>query len=147
MPKKMHLVAGIVATLTIAIFFLSTVLVELFGSHEAVATVKQLIVLPGLFILVPAIAATGGSGFYASKSRKGNGTYFSHWHRSGASKRLKRKEKAGFGWVRWSLPHGHPTHTRGQPCLIVVVPLIVNNSAFGCGDASIRARRWISSTC
>ena len=71
MPKKMHLVAGIAATLTIAIFFLSTVLVELFGSHEAVATVKQLIVLPGLFILVPAIAATGGSGFIISSSRKG----------------------------------------------------------------------------
>ena len=71
MPKKMLLVAGIAATLTIAIFFLSTVLVELFGSHEAVATVKQLIVLPGLFILVPAIAATGGSGFIISSSRKG----------------------------------------------------------------------------
>ncbi len=71
MPKKVHLTAGIVATLTIALFFLSTVLVELFGSHEAVAIVKRLIVLPGLLILVPAIAATGGSGFYVSKSRKG----------------------------------------------------------------------------
>lgn len=71
MPKKVHLIAGIVATLTIAAFFLSTVLVELFGSYEAVAAVKQLIVMPGLFILVPAIAATGGSGFYLSKSRKG----------------------------------------------------------------------------
>ena len=71
MPKKAHLIAGVLATLTIATFFLSTVLVELFGSHEAVATVKSLIVLPGLFILVPAIAATGGSGFYLSKSRQG----------------------------------------------------------------------------
>lgn len=71
MPKKVHLVAGLLATLTIATFFLSTVLVELFGSHEAVAIVKSLIVLPGLFILVPAIAATGGSGFYLSKSRQG----------------------------------------------------------------------------
>jgi len=71
MSKKVHLIAGLVATLTIATFFLSTALVELFGSHEAVATVKQWIVLPGLFILVPAIAATGGSGFYLSKSRKG----------------------------------------------------------------------------
>jgi len=71
MPKNVHFVAGIVATLTISIFFLSTALVELFGSHEAVATVKRLIVLPGLFILVPAIAATGGSGFYVSKSRNG----------------------------------------------------------------------------
>jgi hypothetical protein len=71
MPKKSHLIAGLLATLIIATFFLSTVLVELFGSHEAVATVKRLIVLPGLFILVPAIAATGGSGFYLSKSRQG----------------------------------------------------------------------------
>jgi len=71
MPKKAHLIAGFVATLTIATFFLSTALVELFGSHEAVAMVKRLIVLPGPFILIPAIAATGGSGFYLSKSRKG----------------------------------------------------------------------------
>lgn len=71
MPKKSHLIAGLLATLIIAAFFLSTVLVELFGSHEAVAIVKGLIVLPGLFILVPAIAATGGSGFYLSKSRQG----------------------------------------------------------------------------
>ncbi len=71
MPKKSHLIAGFLATLIIATFFLSAVLVELFGSHEAVAIVKSLIVLPGLFILVPAIAATGGTGFYLSKSRQG----------------------------------------------------------------------------
>jgi hypothetical protein len=71
MPKKAHLIAGFLATLSIATFFLSTVFVELFGSHEAVATVKGLIVMPGLFILVPAIAATGGSGFFLSKSRHG----------------------------------------------------------------------------
>lgn len=70
MPKKVHLIAGLLATLTIATFFLSTVLVEVFGSHEAVAAVKGLIVLPGLFILVPAIAATGGTGFYLSKFRR-----------------------------------------------------------------------------
>lgn len=71
MPKKAHFIAGLLATLTIATFFLSTVIVELFGSHEAVAIVKSLIVMPGLFILVPAIAATGGSGFALSKSRQG----------------------------------------------------------------------------
>ncbi len=71
MPKKAHFIAGLIATLTIATFFLSTVIVELFGSHEAVAIVKSLIVMPGLFILVPAIAATGGSGFALSKSRQG----------------------------------------------------------------------------
>lgn len=71
MPKTIHLVAGVLAALTIATFVLSSIVVELFGSHEAVATVKALIVMPGLFILVPAIAATGGSGFAIAKSRKG----------------------------------------------------------------------------
>jgi len=71
MPKKIHFIAGLLATLTIATFFLSSVVVEVFGNHEAVAAVKALIVMPGLFILVPAIAATGGSGFAMAKSRKG----------------------------------------------------------------------------
>lgn len=71
MSNKAHLLAGLLATLTITTFFLSTVLVELVGSQEAVATVKRLIVLPGLLILVPAIAATGGSGFSLAKARKG----------------------------------------------------------------------------
>jgi hypothetical protein len=71
MPKQVHFIAGLVATLTIATLFLSTVIVELFGAHESVATVKALIVMPGLFILVPAMAATGNSGFFLSKSRQG----------------------------------------------------------------------------
>ncbi len=71
MPKIIHLVAGLLAALTIATFFLSSVAVELFGAHEAVATVKALIVMPGPFILIPAIATTGGSGFAIAKSRKG----------------------------------------------------------------------------
>lgn len=71
MPKKIHLIAGLLATLTIATFFLSTLAVELFGAHETVAMVKALIVMPGLFILVPAIAATGGSGVFLSRSRQG----------------------------------------------------------------------------
>jgi hypothetical protein len=71
MPKQAHFVAGLLATLTIASFFLGTIIVELFGSHESVATVKALIVMPGLLILVPAIAATGGSGFFLSRPRQG----------------------------------------------------------------------------
>lgn len=71
MLKQVHFIAGLLATLTIAAFFLSTVVVEVFGSAEAVAAVKALIVMPGLFILVPAIAATGGSGYFLSKSRQG----------------------------------------------------------------------------
>jgi len=71
MPKRIHFIAGLLAALTIATFFLSSIVVELFGAHEAVAIVKALIVMPGLFILMPAIAATGGSGFAMAKSRKG----------------------------------------------------------------------------
>lgn len=71
MTKKAHFLAGLLATFTIAIFFLSTILVELFGSYQAVVTIKSLIVVPGLFVLVPAIMVTGGSGFALSKSRQG----------------------------------------------------------------------------
>lgn len=71
MSKKIHLAAGLLATLSIATFFVSTVIVEFFGSHEAVAMVKAWIVMPGLFILVPALAATGGTGVFLAKSRQG----------------------------------------------------------------------------
>jgi hypothetical protein len=71
MPKQVHFIAGLLAIVTIAAFFIATIIVELFGAPEAVATVKALIVMPGLFILVPAIAATGASGFFLSKSRQG----------------------------------------------------------------------------
>lgn len=71
MINKIHPVAAVIATLCIATFFASTILVELFGSQESIATVKDLIVMPGLFILVPAIAATGGTGFVLAKNRKG----------------------------------------------------------------------------
>ena len=71
MPKRAHLIAGILAPLCIATFFVSTVLVELFGSHEAVARLKSLIVMPGLWILIPALVAAGGSGAFLSKTRGG----------------------------------------------------------------------------
>jgi hypothetical protein len=71
MKSRIHMAAGMLATLLIATFFTSTVIVELFGSHEAVAAVKYLIVFPGLFILVPSIALTGAMGFALSKTRGG----------------------------------------------------------------------------
>ena len=71
MKRTVHLVAGIAAISIIATFLLSTVLVELLGSAEAIAAVKRLIVLPGLFILVPALAAAGGSGFALPPDRPG----------------------------------------------------------------------------
>lgn len=50
--------------------FSATICVELFGTAATIATVKSLIVWPGLFILVPSIAFTGGSGFALAKSSK-----------------------------------------------------------------------------
>jgi hypothetical protein len=71
MPKRIHLMAGILAPLCLVAFFVSTVLVELLGSHAAVAQLKALIVTPGLWIMIPAMAAVGGSGMFLGKSRKG----------------------------------------------------------------------------
>ena len=71
MPKRAHLIAGILAPLCIATFFLSTVLTELFGSHAAVALLKSLIVTPGLWIMIALMAAAGGSGMFLARSRKG----------------------------------------------------------------------------
>jgi hypothetical protein len=71
MLRMLHLLTALIATLTIATFFAATLFVELFGSPAAIAGTKHLIVFPGLFILVPAIAMTGGSGFALSKTRQG----------------------------------------------------------------------------
>jgi len=71
MAKLVHLMAGLLAPLCIATFFLSTVLTELFGSHAAVAQLKSLIVTPGLWIMVPLMAAAGGSGWFLARSRQG----------------------------------------------------------------------------
>jgi len=71
MPKRVHLIAGILGPLCIATFFSCTVLAEIFCSHEDVALLKSLIVTPGLWILVPAIACAGGSGMFLSRTRRG----------------------------------------------------------------------------
>ncbi len=71
MKQIIHRTAAIVATLCIAVFFSSTLMVELLGSQDLIATVKSLIVFPGLFVLVPALAITGGTGFSLAGQRKG----------------------------------------------------------------------------
>lgn len=71
MINFVHRFAAIIATICVATFFLSTLLVEVFGSNDAIATVKSLIVKPGLFVLIPAIAITGMAGFAMGKRRKG----------------------------------------------------------------------------
>lgn len=67
MLKAIHPVAGVAAFLIIATFWLSTLVSELFGSREVVVLVKTSIPW-GFFLLIPAIAAAGGSGFAMTKA-------------------------------------------------------------------------------
>ena len=70
MPKIIHPLAGTLAILTISTFWLSTVISELFGSEALVISVKTAIPW-GFLLLVPALAATGGSGFALANRRRG----------------------------------------------------------------------------
>ena len=70
MARIVHPVAGALAMLTIATFWLSTVLSELFGSQTVVASVKTAIPW-GFLLLVPSLAAAGGSGFALARERRG----------------------------------------------------------------------------
>jgi len=69
MLRIVHPVAGFIAILTIATFWLSTALSELFASEATVVAVKSAIPW-GFFLLIPALAATGGSGFVLSKGQR-----------------------------------------------------------------------------
>ena len=68
--RKIHVAVSLIATLCIASFFTSTLIAELFGSEDQIAMIKSLILMPGLLILIPAMAAIGGTGFALSKKRK-----------------------------------------------------------------------------
>ena len=70
MKPIIHASAGTLAMLTIAVFWTSTLVSEIFLDYASVAAVKHAIVY-GLFLLVPFMAATGGSGFALGKMRKG----------------------------------------------------------------------------
>lgn len=69
MIKFIHPVAGALAIMTIAAFWLSTALSELFGSHALVTSVKTAIPW-GFLLLIPALAAAGGSGVSLAKGRR-----------------------------------------------------------------------------
>ncbi|MCQ0989655.1 hypothetical protein [Jiella marina] len=71
MPKLIHPVAGGLALSLIALFWLSTVAVELSGSQDAVAAVKQAIPY-GFILLVPAMLAVGASGASLGSKRQGD---------------------------------------------------------------------------
>ncbi|WP_229805357.1 hypothetical protein [Saccharospirillum salsuginis] len=55
----------------ISLFMAATLYSEMFADHESIATVKSLIVAPGLFILIPCLMAVGGSGFRLARERGG----------------------------------------------------------------------------
>jgi hypothetical protein len=69
MTKLIHPVAGVLAILTISTFWLSTAFSELLCSADAITAVKRAVPW-GFLILIPALAATGGSGFALAKGRK-----------------------------------------------------------------------------
>lgn len=69
MAKLIHPIAGLVALLTIMIFWSATAISELFGSHAAVTMVKTAIPW-GFLLLIPALAAAAGSGFSLARGRR-----------------------------------------------------------------------------
>ncbi|WP_438042322.1 hypothetical protein [Sorangium sp. So ce128] len=70
MKRTVHGVAGTLALCLVSTFFLSTMLAELSGNVETIVTVKRGI-LYGLALLIPSIAAAGGSGNFLARSRRG----------------------------------------------------------------------------
>jgi hypothetical protein len=70
MLTRIHAIAGTIGLLTILCFWLTTAVVELGGGIEAIAAVKRGI-LWGMIVLIPAMAAVGGSGFRLAGSRGG----------------------------------------------------------------------------
>ena len=69
MSKIIHPVAGALALTMIATFWLSTALSELFASDASVTMIKTAIPW-GFLLLVPALAVTGGSGFFLARGRR-----------------------------------------------------------------------------
>lgn len=62
MKTRLHGFFGGIALLCIATFWASTAVSELFLDQASVVAVKNAI-LTGMWVLIPAMAATGGSGF------------------------------------------------------------------------------------
>lgn len=68
MLTNVHRFAALLAFVFIAAFMTATLIAELFLTHTNVAEVKQAIVY-ALFMLVPLLMITGGSGFALAKGR------------------------------------------------------------------------------
>ena len=69
MINVIHPVAGAIVILTIATFWLSTAVTELFASQAMVTAVKTAIPW-GFLLLIPALIATGASGFELAQGRR-----------------------------------------------------------------------------
>jgi len=70
MKKAIHPIAGALALVILATFWLSTAVAEMSGSQAAVVAIKTAIPW-GFLLLIPALAATGGTGFALSRGRRG----------------------------------------------------------------------------
>ncbi len=70
MKSTLHAFFGSVALLCIISFWVSTVVSELFLDQASVTAVKNAI-LTAMWVLIPAMAATGGSGFSLAGTRRG----------------------------------------------------------------------------
>ncbi len=70
MKSRIHAIFGSIAILCIFSFWTSTLVSELFMSAQTIVAVKGAI-LQAMWILIPAMVATGGSGFLLAKGRSG----------------------------------------------------------------------------
>jgi len=70
MKSRLHAGAGALALLCIGLFWALTLVSELFLDAGSVAAVKHAI-LAAMWLLIPALAATGASGFALAKGRGG----------------------------------------------------------------------------
>lgn len=71
MKSKLHAAFGAVALICIFTFWTSTLVSELFGSESNIVGAKNAILM-AMWPLIPAMAATGASGFALSRGRRGN---------------------------------------------------------------------------
>lgn len=70
MKAKLHGTFGAIALLCIVTFWTSTLVSEVLLDQSSVVAVKNAI-LTGMWVLIPAMMATGGSGFSLAGSRRG----------------------------------------------------------------------------
>ncbi len=70
MKSRLHAIVGAIALACIGTFWVSTLVSELFLSEASVVAVKNG-VLAAMWLLIPAMAATGASGLALSRGRSG----------------------------------------------------------------------------